>query len=214
MTTYAIVVPVAYLLGATPWGYIIPKLLRGVDIRQYGSGNVGGANVQRTVGWGLAIVVMVLDMGKGVLAVAMAWLVSGHSPVAEVVAGIMAIIGHDWSVFLRFKGGRGVAAAGGASFIIAPLVTVAVLLVFVFTALKSRYVSLGSVVGALALPAIFCALAAFDIYDWTYVYLYVVATPLVIFHHRGNIQRLIRGTERKLGQGVQPIPPPGEEGPT
>ena len=214
MTIYAIVVPVAYLLGATPWGYIIPKLFRGVDVRRYGSGNVGGANVQRTVGWGLAIVVMVLDIGKGVLAVAIAWLVSGHSAVAEVVAGIVAIIGHDWSVFLRFKGGRGVAVTGGASFIIAPLVTVAVLLVFVFTALKSRYVSLGSVVGALALPAIFCAFAAFDIYPWTYVYLYVVATPLIIFHHRGNIRRLIQGTERKLGEPAQPIPPPEEEGPT
>ena len=214
MTTYAIVVPVAYLLGATPWGYIIPRLLRGVDIRRYGSGNVGGANVQRTVGWRLAIVVMALDVGKGVLAVALAWLVSGHSAVAEVVAGIMAIIGHDWSVFLRFKGGRGVAAAGGASFIIAPLATAAVLPVFLLTVLRSRYVSLGSVVGALALPAIFCAFAAFGIYDWTYVYLYVVATPLVVFHHRGNMKRLIRGTERKLGEPAQPIPPPREEGAT
>ena len=199
---YAIVVPVAYLLGAIPWGYIFPKLLRGVDIRRYGSGNTGMANVLRTVGGRIAAAVVMLDVGKGVLAVTIAWLVSDHSSTVEVIAGVMAIIGHNWSVFLLFNGGRGAAITLGVCFITAPYVALINVPIFIAVVLKSRYVSFGTVTAALTVPVSFAILAAFGIYDWTYGCFFLFASIVILFQHRGNIKRLIRGTERKIGESA------------
>ena len=198
--------PVSYLLGAMPWGYIVPRLSRGIDIRKYGSGNIGMANVLRTVGGRLAALVLLLDVGKGVLAVLVAWLLTVHSPRAQVVAGIMALIGHDWSVFLRFRGGRGAAVALGGLLVMAPYAAVVGFAAFVAVTLKSRYVSLGSITGAVVGVAAFPVFAAFGIanwlgiHSWTYIYFPVAAAWVIVLQHRDNIGRLLRGEERKLGE--------------
>lgn len=200
--------PVSYLLGAIPWGYIIPRLSRGIDIRKYGSGNIGMANVLRTVGGWLAGVVLALDVGKGVLAVLLAWLLTVHSPRAQVVAGIMALIGHDWSVFLRFRGGRGAAVALGGLLVMAPYAAIAGVATFVAIMLKSRYVSLGSITGAAVGLAAFPVFAAFrvpnwlGVHSWTYICFAVAAACIVVLQHRDNIRRLLRGEERKLGEAA------------
>ena len=198
--------PVSYLLGAIPWGYIIPRLSRGIDIRKYGSGNIGMANVLRTVGGRLAGVVMALDVGKGVLAVLLAWLLTVHSPRAQVVAGVMALIGHDWSVFLRFRGGRGTAVALGGLLVMAPYAAIVGVAAFVAITLKSRYVSLGSITGAAVGLAAFPVFAAFGVpnwlgaHSWTYICFAVAAACIIMLQHRDNIRRLLRGEERKLGE--------------
>lgn len=201
---YAITIPVAYLLGAIPWGYIFPKALRGIDIRQYGSGNTGMANVLRTVGWRIAAVVVVLDVGKGALAVLLAWIISGHTPLVETVAGITALVGHDWSVFLRFNGGRGSATGLGCMLVLSPYVGLISLPIFIGVVWISRYVSLGSICAAVTSVLVYLGFAAFGVYSWTYFYFFVIAAAIVVFQHRGNIKRLLDGTERKIGQPAAP----------
>jgi glycerol-3-phosphate acyltransferase PlsY len=200
LTDYVIIILVAYLLGSVPWGYLIPRLLRGIDIRQYGSGNIGMANVLRTVGGALASLVLLLDVGKGALSVLIAWWLTGHSPVPEVVAGFMALIGHDYPVFLKFKGGRGVATGLGCTFVMAPYVALIASGAFTLIVLRSRYISLGSVAAAAIAPALFCVFAAFGMYPWIYLYFMGIGGAIVIYQHRGNIKRLIQGTERKVGE--------------
>jgi glycerol-3-phosphate acyltransferase PlsY len=201
---YAITIPVAYLLGAIPWGYIFPKALRGIDIRQYGSGNTGMANVLRTVGWRIAAIVVVLDVGKGALAVVLAWTIGDHAPLVGTVAAIAALVGHDWSIFLRFNGGRGSATGLGCTFAVTPYVALISLSTFIAIVLKSRYVSLGSICAAITSVLVYCIFAAFGVYSWTYIYFFVIAGAIVVFQHRGNIKRLLNGTERKIGQSAAP----------
>jgi len=199
---YAIIVPVSYFLGAIPWGYILPKVFRGVDVRQHGSGNTGMANVLRTVGARIAGPVVVLDAGKGALAVGLAWWLSDHSATVETVAATVAVIGHDWSAFLRFKGGRGSAIGLGCTLVIAPYVALINIPIFAAIVLKSRYVSVGSIIGAMAVPVVFAIFAAFGMHSWTYIYFFLIGAAVVVFQHRGNIQRLIKGTERKIGESA------------
>ena len=211
---YAIVVPAAYLLGAIPWGYIFPKLLRGVDIRHHGSGNTGMANVLRTVGGRIAATVVMLDMGKGALVVGLAQLLfRDHSPAVETVAAMMAVVGHNWPVFLRFKGGRGSASGLGCSFIMAPYAALINVPVFIITVWKSRYVSLGSISAATGVPVVFAIFAAFGMYPWTYGCFFLFGGTVIIFQHRGNIRRLIQGTERKIGESTISEPTKTGKGP-
>lgn len=198
MTEYVAVIIGSYLIGSIPWGLIAGKL-RGVDVRRYGSGSIGATNVLRTIGTKSAVVVLALDVLKGVAAVLIGHYVIG-SPMGEMAAGFAAIAGHDWSVFLRFKGGRGVATTLGCVLAMEPLSPVVGIVVFVILVALTRYVSLGSICGSLAAVAAMGAFWAVDRAPWQYFVFIGVAVALIIFQHRDNITRLLSGTENKLGQ--------------
>jgi glycerol-3-phosphate acyltransferase PlsY len=201
-----------YLLGAIPFGYVIGRLVGGIDLRQQGSGNIGATNVGRVLGWQWFPVVMLLDFAKGALPVAL--LRFGVLRVDEAhlsatqaasLAGLVAILGHLFPVYLGFKGGKGVATGAGVIGVLLPLPTLAAAAGFLITLALTRYVSLSSIVAALTLvaaaalepllgnPASARADAAAP------ALLAFVGAILVIVRHRGNVARLLAGTEPKLG---------------
>lgn len=198
---YAAVLPLAYLLGSIPWGYILLRWRRGVDIRQHGSGRTGMSNVLRTGGGKVAAVVLALDLSKGVLAVFLARTVIGANG-AEVAAGLLALAGHNWPVFLNFKGGRGIATGLGALSVMAPIPAAIGAAAFIPVTLLSRYVSLGSISGVLIACISLVALTLLGIYSSAYTLYAVLGGAVIIWQHRDNIQRLLRGTERRLGQSA------------
>lgn len=199
MIEFAAVVAGSYLIGSIPFGLILGKL-RGVDIREYGSGNIGTSNVLRAVGAKAGAVVLVGDVLKGVSAVFFARYVIG-SPAGEMAAGFAAVAGHDWSVFIKFRGGRGVATSVGGLFVMAPLAAVGSFAVFALIIALTRYASLGSLVGALSGVAIAAAFTAVGWIPAEYLIYTGVVVALIIFQHRDNISRLLSGAERKLVQG-------------
>lgn len=192
-----------YLLGAIPFGLIVGRLTKGIDLREYGSHRTGATNALRTLGTRAAAAVFVLDVAKGVAAVVLARLLFGGDPTVEwaaAAAGVAAIVGHNWSMFIGFTGGRGVATSAGGlgamSFwtivIVAPIVVLAIW--------RSRYVSLGSVTGALGAPIITAALAAIGASTIPAIAYAFASGLLVTAAHADNIGRLRAGTERKIGQ--------------
>jgi acyl phosphate:glycerol-3-phosphate acyltransferase len=201
---YAVVLPLAYLLGSIPWGYFLLHWQRGIDIREYGSGRTGMSNVLRTAGGRVATVVLLLDLGKGVLAVLLAREIIGTTS-GEVVAGLLALIGHNWPVFLKFRGGRGIATGLGSLSIMAPLAAVIGMIVFIPITLISRYLSLGSITGVITSCLSLLALALVGMYSSTYAWYAFVGGAIIIWQHRDNIQRLMRGTERRLGSPATKI---------
>lgn len=206
MLTLAVAVVAAYLLGAIPTGVIAGKLLRGVDVRALGSGSSGATNVLRTFGVRVGVAVFVVDLAKGAAAAALGEALLG-TPVAAVAAALAAVVGHNWPVYLRFKGGRGVTPFfGGLAVIYFPVALIGGLMAFAIIAIF-RYVSLGSIVGTLATGAIMALLFA-----WGRVSPELLAYPavgglLILFQHRGNILRLLSGQERKLGRPSKTPPP-------
>ncbi len=181
---------VGYAVGSLPLGYAVMRLARGVDLRRVGSGNVGAANVYRTTGLALALVVMAADMAKGAVSV---WLMPGG--VAAATAGVAAVIGHIYPVWLGFRGGKGVATASGVFAVLAPWATLAAAVAFVLVVARTRFVSLGSVVATVVLPV-----AEWWMRGPRAVAMGAAAVAVIIlFRHRGNVQRLWRGTERALG---------------
>ena len=191
----------SYLIGSIPSGMVIGKL-RGIDIREYGSGNIGTTNVLRTLGARYGAIVLVADVLKGIIAVLLARYII-ETPTGEMAAGFAVVAGHDWSLFLKFKGGRGVATSLGALLPMAmpaPLSGVTGLAVFAVVVLASRYVSLGSVVGSLAAVVAMAAFLGADRVPWQYLVYIVVVVALIIYQHRDNIARLRAGTESKTGQ--------------
>ncbi|MFQ5827380.1 MAG: glycerol-3-phosphate 1-O-acyltransferase PlsY [Dehalococcoidia bacterium] len=199
---YGAVFLLAYLLGAIPFGVIIGRLFGGVDIREYGSGKMGATNVMRTAGICPGIVVFLTDLAKAVGAVLLARLILG-TEVAAVGAALAAIAGHDWPVYLKFRGGRGVTTSlGGLLALSWPLALLAFGLGVVVIALF-RYVSLGSMVGSVGLALIVLVLVALG---WPHVELLVytaLVAAAIVIQHRDNIARLRAGQERKLGQGAE-----------
>ena len=199
LAQYAVVLSLSYLVGAMPWGYLLLQWRRGVDIREYGSGRTGMSNVLRTGGGKVAALVLMLDVSKGVLAVFLAGEVIGHRE-AEVAAGLMALAGHNWPVFLGFRGGRGIATGAGALSVLSPIAAAVAFSAFAATTLASRYVSLGSIVGVIAacvsLVALYLLDQAFSIYYTLYG---VLGGAIIIWQHRDNIQRIRDGSERRLG---------------
>lgn len=192
-----------YLLGAIPFGLIIGRLTKGIDLREYGSHRTGATNALRTLGTRAAAAVFALDVAKGVAAVLLARFLFADDPMVEwaaAVAGFAAIVGHNWSLFIRFTGGRGVATTSGALgamsiwtiVILAPIVAILVW--------RTRYVSLGSVVGALAAPIITAVLAGFGAATVPAIVYAIASGLLVTAAHADNIGRLRAGTERKIGQ--------------
>jgi glycerol-3-phosphate acyltransferase PlsY len=194
---------IGYLLGAIPFGLVIGRLTRGIDLREYGSHRTGATNALRTLGLRAAAAVFVLDVAKGVAAVLLARLLFADDPLVEwaaAAAGFAAVIGHNWSVFIRFTGGRGVATSAGALGAMS-IWTVAILApIIVGVIWRSRYVSLGSVTGALASPVLTALLAAMGLATLPAVVYALASGLLVTVAHADNIARLRAGTERKIGQ--------------
>lgn len=191
-----------YVLGAVPVGLIAGRLTRGIDIREFGSHRTGATNALRTLGTRTAAVVFVLDVAKGVLAVVAARLLLSGDPLVEwgaATAGFAAIVGHNWSVFIRFTGGRGVSTSAGALGAMSPW-TLVIIAPMVFAVVwRWRYVSLGSIVGALSAPVVTALLAAVGAASVPAIAYAAASGLLVTVAHGDNIGRLRAGTERKVG---------------
>ncbi len=201
--TFVLAAALGYLLGAIPFGLMIGRATRGIDLRDYGSHRTGATNALRTLGARAAAVVLICDVAKGVAAVLLARVLFAADPQVEwaaAIAGFAAIVGHKWSVFNRFTGGRGVATSTGALGAMS-IWTVVILVPVVFGIMwRSRYVSLGSVSGALLAPVITAALWYFGVASLPAVVYALAAGVLVTVAHADNIARLRAGTERKIGQ--------------
>lgn len=207
---YLLVALVAYLIGSVPTGYLVARA-RGVDIRSHGSGNIGATNVLRVLGKPAGILVLVLDALKGATAVLLApgifasWVSPEEADLyLPLVAGIGAILGHNYTCWLRFKGGKGVATSGGVLAALVPLAFLITLATWILVIAISRYVSLGSVIAAAVLPFATAFTHARTQAHWPLLALTAVIGLLVIWSHRANILRLRAGTESRLGA---PRPP-------
>ncbi len=184
---------VGYLIGSLPLGYLAARGCAGVDLRRVGSGNVGATNVWRVSGLGLGLVVMVLDIGKGVTAVVVAGLMTPSESDA-VVAGVAAVVGHVFPLWLRGKGGKGVATAAGAFGLLAPAATFCAAAAFAVTAGVTGFVSVASVLATIALPLAGVALGASP----EVVFGAVLTAVLVVSRHRANLRRIRSGAEPRL----------------
>lgn len=197
MTELALTVGLAYLLGSIPFGYLLVRLLRGEDVRQTGSGNIGATNVSRT-SLALGIVTLVLDATKGLAAVSLARVLFPGSYTLAGVAALSAIVGHLFPFWLRFRGGKGVATGIGTWISLAPKSVVAAVAVLVAAVALFRYVSLGSIAAAALLPLLAWAM---NDYHQTPALLasMVISSLLIIAKHRSNVRRLLAGTEGRFG---------------
>ena len=181
---------VAYLLGSIPSGLIIGKLFFNTDVRLYGSKNIGATNTYRVLGWKAALPVFLCDAGKGMAGVA----VFAPEPNLMLLGGILAMVGHNWSVFLGFKGGRGVATGLGVLIFLVPLISAICFATWAVIVYFTKYVSLGSIVGVALVPIL---MIVFGEPLW-YIVFGTVAALFVILRHRENIMRLLRGKELKV----------------
>ena len=188
-----ITIGIGYLLGSIPFSSLL-KRRQGIELRKIGSRNPGAANVLRSAGIGPAVAVMLLDAAKGTAAVAVARSMSDDVAVVTS-AGVAAIIGHIYPVWSGFRGGKGVAASAGVFAVLAPLATAIAVLVFVGTTAATRFISAGSIAGALALPVA----AAIGHLPNPGVAGTLLAAAIVLVRHRDNVSRLMAGTERRIG---------------
>jgi glycerol-3-phosphate acyltransferase PlsY len=214
MFLLATIIILSYLVGSIPTSIIVSKISKGIDIRNYGSGNAGGTNVMRVLGWKHGLFVIILDVMKGVLAViVIARLHSGSIPfenatpfddftLIQIIAGISAVIGHIWTVFAGFKGGKGIATALGMLLMIVTVDMLVAIGVFLIVVTVSRYVSLASIIGAIAVPLTLIVrenIFHVDIPGYSTLLPFIILlTLLVIFTHRKNVVRLINGSESKV----------------
>ena len=220
MLLLAIIVILSYLIGSVPNSIIISKLVRGIDIREHGSGNAGGTNVMRVLGWKYGLLVIFLDALKGAIAVIIiSRLFYGPLPfenvspfddftLVQIIAGMSAVIGHIWTVFAGFKGGKGIATALG---MLLTLITIDMLIavgIFALVVLISRYVSLASIIAAISVPStLFIRENLFhvDIPGYSTLLPFIIGVSvLVIFTHRKNLARLINGSENKISLRKKP----------
>ncbi|HZJ83911.1 MAG TPA: glycerol-3-phosphate 1-O-acyltransferase PlsY [Syntrophomonadaceae bacterium] len=198
METFVIILIIisAYIIGSIPFSLLVGKFIAGVDIRQRGSGNIGATNVLRTLGTGGAILALLGDLLKGLVATWLGMLVGG--PGLAAICAILVIIGHCYSVFLAFKGGKGVATSAGIMLYLMPKVVVILLVTFVIVVALSKYVSLGSITVATLFPVMAVLLS----YSNVYIIMSFVMAIIVVFQHRENIVRLRNGKENRIGQKV------------
>jgi len=187
--TLAVVI-VSYLIGAIPTGLIVVRLLSGEDIRRHGSGNIGTVNVLRVAGLATAIVVLAVDILKGLVPIMLAVRV-GAPPSAVVLGGLAAIAGHNWSVFLRFQGGKGIATSFGVLLGLSWSAAAVAAAVWIVTVAITRYASLGSLLAVVSVPITLWRFRQPE----EYVSFGVIAALFAIYRHRANLQRLVAGTE-------------------
>lgn len=213
MIPVAIVAILSYLVGSIPTAIIVARAKKGIDIRQHGSGNAGGTNVIRVLGWKTGVFVIVCDMAKGLFAtMVIARLIyvlpiESRPPfdeftVVQIIAGCVAMLGHIWTMFAGFKGGKGIATAGGMLIGIAPVEVAVSLGVFLIVLLIFQYVSLGSLTAATTFPVtMFLRENVFmvDIQGYhTLIWFSIGISLMIIYTHRANIRRLLGGTENRL----------------
>jgi len=196
---YAAVLFLSYIVGSVPVGYMLLQWRRGVDIRDFGSGRIGMSNVLRTGGGKFAAAVLLLDFGKGVLAVALAQQII-DATAGEVAAGLAVLAGHNWPVFLGFRGGRGIATGLGSLAMMTPIAAAVGLLSFLPITFFSRYLSLGSVLGVVIACLSVLGLGLAGVYSSGYTVYAFFTAAIIIWQHRDNIRRIRNGNERRLGQ--------------
>lgn len=202
---YTAVILLGYCLGAIPFGVVVGRLTRGVDVREYGSGKTGFANVLRSAGWRAGVLTLLADVGKGAVPVLISWVVL-HSHGAQVAAGLAAMVGHNWPVYTRFRGGRGVSTfAGGMLAMYWPIGLICGPGVGLGTAALTRYMSLGSILVAVSFFLAMLVMVLLETQPKAYLIYAVVGGGLILFQHRDNIQRLRTGTERRLGERADKI---------
>ena len=199
----------SYLLGAVPVGLLVGRIFGGVDVRDSGSGRTGATNVLRTLGWKATIPVVLFDLLKGSAAVIAGGFIA-DTP-GEIVSAIAVVLGHSWSVFIRFGGGRGVIPAGGAALALVWPAAIIGTIVGLIIIILTRYVSLGSLLGTVTCVAIMVGFAVMglappfrDAVPFIIGPLAIVGGIMIIYAHRDNIQRLLRGTERRFGRPTSP----------
>jgi len=198
-----VLVTVAYVAGAIPFGVLVARFAGGTDLRSIGSGRTGGTNALRALGPRWAGVVVVGDLLKGALPVLVARFVTSGDPLVEVLCGSAAVVGAIWSVFAGFRSGRGVATGVGTMLVIQPVVVLLAAAVFVVVILLTRYVSLGSLLGSAAMfPAMLLVLLVVPETPLPYVIYSAVGAALIWLAHADNIDRLIHGQERKFDLGL------------
>jgi len=190
-----LLVAFAYLVGSLPTAYLLVRLLTGDDVRRKGSGNVGGTNALRTAGWKAGVAVTLIDIGKGALPV---WLMTRFNPESEWVAAAMlaAVLGHCYPVWLKFRGGKGVATGFGAFLVIEPLSALAVLPLWFVVLAISRWVALASMVASACFPLLLKLIDSPDVVTLVAV---SAAAVLIIFRHSSNIRKMLSGEEVKVG---------------
>ena len=191
-----VAITVGYFVGSIPFAYLLCRR-QGIDLHRSGSGNVGAANVLRTSGIRAAVVAMLLDAVKGTAAVMIAQLLAA-GPVAAVVAACASVVGHVYPVWLRFRGGKGVATAAGAFAVLAPEALGIALCVFLLVVTLTRFVSVGSIAGALTLTLV----AAITDVPGAVALGATASTLIIVYRHRENVARLVAGTERRIGRRV------------
>jgi glycerol-3-phosphate acyltransferase PlsY len=185
----------AYLLGSIPFALILARRWSAVDLRRVGSGNLGAANVMRTSGIAAGALVAVLDMAKGMAGVMVAAMLTSNDTAASAAAGLAAIVGHIYPVWLRFRGGKGVATACGVFSILTPVAVPPALAIFLLTAWLTKYISLASLLATLALPPLaYVAGSPAPVVNAAFA-----AAVIILVRHRSNLTRLRTGTERRFG---------------
>ena len=197
--TILLAAAIAYVLGAIPFGYLLVKWTTGRDVRAGGSGNIGATNVLRTTGRAAGIATLLLDIGKGYLAVWIAGRLSNQNVIAMCVATLAVMAGHAYPIFLRFKGGKAVASFVGAFLCLTPLALLAVLVVFAVVVGWTRYISMGSVVSAATFPLAVWLMQK-DVFMLATA---VIAGAFIIYKHSSNIRRLHDGTEHVFDFGAR-----------
>ena len=196
----------SYLLGAIPTSYLAGRLFRGIDLREHGSRNLGATNLYRVLGWRFAIPVGLLDAAKGLIPVLVFAPRVSSSELFALVCGLTAVLGHVFSVFVGFRGGKGVATAAGVMLGLTPAALGVAVAVWIILVYSTGYVSLGSIAGAAIFPLAVVLLdpPAEPLVLW----LDIAVAAAIIWFHRGNIKRLLNGTENRFGRRAAPAPRP------
>lgn len=191
-----------YLLGSIPFAYLAGKILKGIDIREHGSKNIGATNVSRVLGKGYGISVFFLDFCKGLLPVLLAGYFfknHGNLLVIKILSGLSAVCGHMWTVFLDFKGGKGVATSSGVMIGLIPKSMVIVFIIWICIVSVFHYISLGSIVASTLLPV-----CVFFIEKDKMLFIFtLIMSIIIIYKHKANIKRLLSGTENKIGERIK-----------
>ena len=194
----------SYLLGAVPTSYLAARLFRGIDLREHGSRNLGATNLYRVLGWRYAIPVGLLDAAKGLVPVLVFAPRVSSSELFALICGLVAVVGHVFSVFVGFKGGKGVATAAGVMLGLTPAALGVAVLVWAALVYLTGYVSVGSIVAAAIFPLAVYLLEPPD--QPAMLWLDIAVAAAIVWFHRGNIQRLFKGTENRFGRHAASSP--------
>ncbi len=191
-----IVILISYLIGSFSSAFFMGKIFMKIDIREFGSGNAGATNAIRVMGKKLGMITFALDVLKGILAVLIARAILGNA--GGYIGGLFAVIGHNWPIFIKFKGGKGVATSLGVIFIMHPLTAVICVLLGMMTTLFTRFVSLGSIVFLVLTPIINAIIT--PVFDKKFFITTLLLALLAIYRHKANFKRIASGTENKIGR--------------